>query len=274
MVWHPFKREFRMLWRVEINKKISYLAGCAHFFPVSYRSSFRSIIKDLDVVLFEGPLDEGNMDAIRGLSIVQQDNKTILNLIDKDIIKAIEKEITSFYYRDSVRDYLNILKPDSPSLLSKEIEGLSPWMAFFRIWNIYLRNRGWRYSVDLDAHAVAKELKKKIYYLETIEEQISALEAIPVERIVRFISFFNRWQEFAKRHARYYKRGELDKILESIIEFPTRYTSIIEDRDPIMYRRMRPHMEEGNAITFVGTTHIRGLCSMFQVDGFDVSKVS
>jgi len=274
MVWHPFRKEFRMLWRMEINKKISYLAGCAHFFPVSYRSHFKRIIKDLDVTLFEGPLDEGNMDAIRGLSIVHGENDNLLNLIDKDIIRAIEKEFTSFYYKDSFKDYLSILKPDGPSLLKREIEGLSPWMAFFRIWTIYLRNRGWIYSVDLDAHAVARELKKKIYYLETIEEQVSALEAIPVERITRFISFFDRWEEFAKRHALYYKRGELDTMLKSIIEFPTRYKSIIEDRDPILYKRMRPYMEEGNAIAFVGTTHIKGLHTMFQRDGFHVSRVS
>ncbi|HPP06044.1 MAG TPA: TraB/GumN family protein, partial [Syntrophorhabdaceae bacterium] len=139
---------------------------------------------------------------------------------------------------------------------------------------IYLRNRGWIYSVDLDAHSVAKRLKKKIHYLETIEEQVSALEAIPVEMIVRFISFFDRWEEFAKRHALYYKRGELDNMLKSTIEFPTRYKSIIEDRDPILFDRMKPYMEQGNAIAFVGTTHIKGLSAMFQSHGFNVSKVS
>lgn len=274
MAWHLFRKKFRMLWRVEIDKKVSYLAGCAHFFPINYRSSFKMIMKDLNIVLFEGPLDEGNMDAIRGLSMIQGENKSLLDLIDKNIIKAIEKEITTFYYKDSIKDYLSILRPDGPSILKKEIEGLSPWMAFFRIWAIYLRNRGWRYSVDLDAYAVAEELKKKIYYLETIDEQISALEAIPVEKIVRFISLFNKWGEFAKRHAYYYKRGELEKMIESTVEFPTRCTSIIDDRDPIMFKRMKSYMEKGGAIAFVGTTHIKGLISMFQNDGFSVSQVS
>lgn len=274
MAWHLFRKKFRMLWRVEIDKKVSYLAGCAHFFPINYRSSFKMIMKDLNIVLFEGPLDEGNMDAIRGLSMIQGENKSLLDLIDKNIIKAIEKEITTFYYKDSIKDYLSILRPDGPSILKKEIEGLSPWMAFFRIWAIYLRNRGWRYSVDLDAYAVAEELKKKIYYLETIDEQISALEAIPVEKIVRFISLFNKWGEFAKRHAYYYKRGELEKMIESTVEFPTRCTYIIDDRDPIMFKRMKSYMEKGGAIAFVGTTHIKGLISMFQNNGFSVSQVS
>ncbi|MCX7966250.1 MAG: TraB/GumN family protein, partial [Syntrophorhabdaceae bacterium] len=187
---NPFRKEFRMLWKVEKNKKISYLAGCAHFFPVSYRSSFKTIIRELNPVMFEGPLDEGNMDAVRGLGVVSRNTKSIKEFIDREIQKAIEREISSFYYKEYFKDFIGILKQGKASLFESETDGLSPWMAFFRIWTIFLKNRGWHYSVDLDAHTVAKELGKTVIYLETVEEQIAALEGIPVERIIRFISHF------------------------------------------------------------------------------------
>jgi len=274
MIWNPFKKRFKMLWKIEKDKKRSYLAGCAHFFPISYRLSLKEIIKDLDTVIFEGPLDEANMDAVRGYSIMSEGGKNIKDMIDKDIIRAIENELTSFYYKGTVQDYINVLKPHRSSILDREIEGLSPWMAFFRIWCIYLKNRGWHYSVDIEAHSIAKKLKKDIYYLETIEEQLSALEAIPVEKIVNFISIFYKWDDLAKNHARYYKTGQIEKLLNSTLVFPTRYPSIIEERDPILYSRMRPFIEKGKAIVFVGITHIKGLSIFFQKDGFLVSKLS
>ncbi len=274
MIWNPFKKRFKMLWKIEKDKTTSYLAGCAHFFPVSYRLSLKEIIKELDAVVFEGPLDEGNMDAIRGYSIVPEGSKNIKEMIDKDIVRAMENEIKAFYYKNTVQDYINILKPERSSMLQREIEGLSPWMAFFRIWCIFLKNRGWHYSVDIEAHSIAKRLKKDIYYLETIEEQISALEAIPIEKIVHFISLFYKWEDFAKNHARYYKTGQIEKLLNSTLDFPTRYPSIIEERDPILYSRMRPFIEKGKTIVFVGITHIKGLSLFFQRDGFVVSKLS
>lgn len=273
MRWNLFRKEFKMLWKVQRDNRISYLAGCAHFFPVNYTSALKSIIEGLELVMFEGPLDEGNMDAIRELSVDRGKGQSIKKFINEEILESIEKELKTFYYKGSFGDYLGILKPDKISLFDRETEGLSAWMAFFRIWSIFLRNRGWNYSVDIDAHTIAKKLGKKIIYLETIEEQITALEAIPIERIVKFISLFHKWEDFAKNHARLYKRGDLDKMLEITTFFPTRYPSIIEKRDPVLFNRMKDKMDSGGAIAFVGITHIKGLTNMFLRDGFNVEKV-
>jgi len=57
-------------------------------------------------------------------------------------------------------------------------------------------------------------------------------------------------------------------------EFPTRCPSIIENRDPIFYERMKPYLEKAETVAFVGTAHIPGLEKMFLGDGYKVDQVA
>jgi hypothetical protein len=157
-------------------------------------------------------------------------------------------------------------------LLSLAIEGLRPWMAFFKLWSQFLVKRGWKYSVDLEALAVARELGKKIVFLETIEEQLAALDGIPFEKIVDYFNNFRNWGRFSQHHRKQYLKGSLDGLLNIITEFPTRCASIIDHRDPVFFERMKPYVEAGEAAVFVGTTHIRGIIKMLEEDGFKVSQ--
>jgi len=42
----------------------------------------------------------------------------------------------------------------------------------------------------------------------------------------------------------------------------------------VFFTRMRPYVEAGNAVVFLGTTHIQGIVKMLEQEGFKVSQYS
>jgi hypothetical protein len=143
-----------------------------------------------------------------------------------------------------------------------------PWLAFLNLWTQYLKERGWKYSVDLEAFKITGHMGKEIHFLETIDEQVQALEGVPFERFVAFLKKVHLWDEHTKRQVQAYQRGGLEEIMSGTSEFPTRCPSIIENRDPIFYERMKPYLDKAQTVAFVGTAHIPGLKKMFLRDGY------
>jgi len=158
--------------------------------------------------------------------------------------------------------------------LYEQIKGQRPWMAFFYIWLYYRERNGWMYKLDMDAFKIANEMGKDFHFLEKIDEQIAALDAVPVERIVNFLKKINKWDGYAKKYVRYYLRGDLDRLLSSATEFPTVCKSIIDKRDPILYERMKPFLEKGNTVAVVGITHIQGIRKRLLEDGYTVQSAA
>jgi len=263
-----------MVWKIEGNETTSFLIGTAHFFPYSFRRSLVSLMKKIDTVLFEGPLDEQNMDTVREEGIEHSDMPSLYEHLDNRTIQILNRELSHYpsHGDSSLMSYVGLFSQGKRDIVRSEIEGLRPWMAFFKIWSYYLLKRGWIYSVDLEAHAIAREMNKKIYYLETINEQIEALNGIPLERIVHFFEKIDQWEKFAKRHAKNYLKGSYNAMIKNTADFPTRCPSIIEARDPVLFERMMPFVEKGRAGIFIGTTHIMGITTMLEKRGYTISQ--
>lgn len=269
-----WERKLRMVWEIKKDGCMNFLVGTAHFFPHSFRRSLTHLINKANVVLFEGPLDESNMDAVREYGLAVQNDTSLYDALDKKTVAELNKELGGGleFTECSLVSYMHIFKLENKDLLSWEIQGLRPWMAFFQLWSRYLVKRGWKYSVDLEALSIARELGKKVVFLETIVEQLRALDGIPFERIVNYVNNFKDWEKFSRHHRKQYLRGSLDGLLNIVSEFPTRCPSIIENRDPVFFERMRPYIAEGGAAIFLGTTHIRGVIKMLEQEGFRITQ--
>ncbi len=124
--------------------------------------------------------------------------------------------------------------------------------------------------MDLDAYEIARDAGKEVVFLETIEEQIQALEGIPLERIVAFLKEVDKWSWYAREHVRFYLRGDLDAWPGATMGFPTRCEAILDRRDPVLFERMRVYMERGGAVAFVGVPHVRGIRPLFLQGGFNL----
>jgi uncharacterized protein YbaP (TraB family) len=262
------ERELKMVWETRRDEQRSYLAGTAHFFPYSFKTSLSRYISNVNTVLLEGPLDESAMEMVVERASGGKE-PSLYNILDARTINKIKRELAHpLGGLSSFASYMDVFKTSGGDLLYRQIKGQSPWMAFFNIWSLYLKKRGWRYTMDLDALGIAKQLGKEVYFLEKIEEQLEALKGIPLERIVNFLQKIERWNEYARRYVTHYLRGDLEGLMSAAREFPTRCEAIIEKRDPILYKRMKPFFEKGNTIAIVGITHIQGIKRMFLDDGY------
>lgn len=267
------EKELKMIWKIKRDGKESYLAGTTHFFPYRFRSALRKHISNVDTVLLEGPLEEDVMNMVVEQSSGKTGIQSLYNALDARTITQINKEL-GYLFRgtSSFMSYMESFKRNS-DLLYSQIKDQSPWMAFFSIWVHFLKKRGWRYIMDLDALNAAKELGREVFYLEKIEEQIEALNGIPFERIVYFVKKIEYWDGYVQRYIKYYLRGDFEELMNSAVEFPTRCESIIGRRDPILYERMKVFLEKGNALVVIGITHVQGIKKMLSEDGYLIHKL-
>ncbi|MBI3354614.1 MAG: TraB/GumN family protein [Nitrospirae bacterium] len=264
----------KTVWKIEKGRKASYLIGAAHFFPYSFKKSLTRYISNADTVLLEGPLDENNMNKVVEQGARGDNHSSLDNLLDAHTINEInrlESTISAQSYFDTYMMTFGQTRNDS---LYQQIKDKKPWMAFFAIWIYCRKKNGWRYTLDIDALNIAMGLGKKVYFLEKIEEQIAALEEIPLKRIVSFLKKTGEWEGYAKRYVKYYLRGNLEGLLSGANDFPTYCESIIDKRDPVLYERMTPFIEKGNTVAVVGVTHINGIRKMLLKDGYTVNVLA
>ena len=90
--------------------------------------------------------------------------------------------------------------------------------------------------MDVEAFHIAQKLGKKIQYLETIEDQLAALDGIPFERIVNYLNHIEHWKAHKEVFLKAFLEGDLQKFLSMTGEFPTRCDSILTKRNPIFFK--------------------------------------
>jgi len=267
------ERKLTMLWEVRRGEKVSFLAGTVHFFPYSFRRSINSLMGQVDRVAVEGPLDDVSMARVVDHGS-QGDPRLLLEALDGATIKKIERLMGCSGKTGSVvkSPLVLLVNQRPPQPLAERLEGMRPWMAFFQIWQQFIRPRGWTYSMDLDAYQIAGKVGKEIVFLESIEEQLEALDGIPLERIVSFLKGMDQWETHLEQHVSYYLRGELDQWPFMTLGFPTRCASVLDKRDPILFKRILPLLEKGKSFILVGIPHVRTLKPLLVQEGYEVRQ--
>jgi uncharacterized protein YbaP (TraB family) len=266
----PAQRRLRMLWEIEKGGNRSFVCGTAHFFCFSFESSLRALFEKVDTVLFEGPLDAESLAEVTrvGREPGPESPRLSAHLTGEDI-RRLERVVCG--PRGFLARLLGYEEPD-PLDVRAFLSGTRHWMAFFSMWTGYLARQGWTQSVDLEAWHLARDLGKAVCGMETIAEQIQTLEDIPVLRIVRFLRGCRGWGGITRRNVRAYLRGDLDALMGTSIEFPTRTERVINQRDARFLARMRPAIERGRCAVFVGSAHMLNLRGMLAGAGFTVRR--
>jgi uncharacterized protein YbaP (TraB family) len=261
-----------MLWKVQRGERESFLAGTVHFFPFSFRKSMKAVIRRVESVAVEGPLDEKSM-----ARVVEHgshgDPRPLLEALDRATLDKVSQLMGCSGRSSSLKTPLLLLMdPKRPQNLAERLQGMRPWMAFFQIWQQYIRQRGWHYSMDLEAYQLADKLGKDIVFLESIDEQLEALDGIPLERIVAFLKDMDHWGSHLEQHVSYYLKGDLDQWPFMTIGFPTRCASVLDKRDPILFDRILPLIDKGKSCIFVGIPHVRAIKPLLVKEGYEVRQ--
>jgi hypothetical protein len=269
--WWQEKR-LRTLWRVEKEAQTAFLVGTAHFSPFRFEKTFAGLIRGVETVLFEGPLDEESMARVVQYGRQGENAPCLYKSLKPGAIAEINKLLNS---RSSLQTtavpYLDLIHPTGSDLLKIHTQGVRPWMTFFIIWSTFLN---WKHSMDMEAFHIAQKLAKKIEYLETIEDQLAALDGIPFERIVNYLNNIGSWREHKEVFRKTFLEGDTQQFFSMTGEFPTRCESIMAKRDPIFFNRMKIFFEKEKTVAFVGIGHIPGIRKLFIDEGYRVIQES
>jgi hypothetical protein len=144
LFWKSKEKEFKMIWEVLKDARRSYLVGTAHFFPYSFKKTFRRYLTGARTVVFEGPLDEENMTKVVRAGSIAEDSYHLFDELDNQTIAAISDAL-----KPSCRDpnsffIMDLCKMRLENPIYDLVKGMKPWLAFFTIWSDYLRENGWR----------------------------------------------------------------------------------------------------------------------------------
>ncbi|MEW6334046.1 MAG: TraB/GumN family protein [Thermodesulfobacteriota bacterium] len=269
----PWKeKSLQTVWRVEKNGAVSFMVGTAHFSPISFRRALMRLIRESETVLFEGPLDQESMAAVARYGLKGDGTASVYDLLDPAVIREINRMLADRSGQANMAgSFLELMNVKTSGFLEQHARGVRPWMAFFTTWSAFLN---WKHSMDVEAFHIAWNLGKPIGYLETIQDQLDALDGIPCERIIHYFNKHRYWNHHRERFTKVFLKGEMENYLSISEEFPTRCESIIANRDPIFFRGMKAAFEKGKTTAFVGVGHIPGIRNLFLHEGYDVTRES
>lgn len=272
----PAQRPFAMLWELEKNGKKSWLAGTAHFFCYSFEHSFRQLFEKVDTLIFEGPLDPQTLALVdqagkqlQPASGAPVDHPPLIDLLTEAEIRTLERVV-----RGPEGFWPRLLNMEAARKVDVRwyLRHARPWCAMFTLWTGFLERNGWRQSVDLEAWYLGQEMGKAVLGMESLEEQLASLDAVPVDRVIRHFQHCRQWDTQVKRNVHAYLAGDLYAMMGSSTEFPTRTNTIIGKRDQRFRERMLPFIEAGRCVVFVGSAHLLNLRGMLAEDGFTVRQ--
>lgn len=263
------EKRLRMTWQVEKDGRSSYLVGTAHFFPYSFNRSLTHLIRRVETVIFEGPLDEASMQRIAEHGRQGNSSPELIDILNPAAVQEINKVLNRRAAAQLGESLYPFLQPTPPNYVEQYSRGLRPWMAFFSLWSTCM---DWHYSVDMEAYQIARRLGKRIHFLETIEEQLAVLDGIPLERITRQLNDVDNWPDFSNQYVNLFLQGDLDNLQCLTQKFATRGRVVISDRDAILFRRMKPVFDREDAIALVGFPHIPGVSRLFLDQGYCITQ--
>lgn len=267
----PAQRPYAMLWELTKNGRTSWIGGTAHFFCYSFEMAFRTLFEQVDTVLFEGPLDSNTLDEVEQIGKNPDGRHPPLHTLLKEAeIHKLEQVIQG--PKGRLARMLNATYPN-PADVRGILSSTRHWYAFFSLWTAYLERKGWNQSVDLCAWHTALDMGKAVIGMESLEEQVASLEAVPLARVISFFRNCHAWNAYVRRNIKSYLAGDLEGMLGTSTEFPSRTEQIINGRNQRFRERMRPFLEEGRCIVFVGSAHMLQLRYMLAEDGFAIRKV-
>jgi uncharacterized protein YbaP (TraB family) len=271
MDFFPWKeKHLKTVWRVEKNGTESLLVGTAHFSPCSFRKALTRLIQGSETVLFEGPLDQESMADVARYGRRGEGTPSVYDALDPAVIREINRELAARSGpATTAGSYLDLIYAKPSGFLEENARGVRPWMAFFTTWSAFLN---WKYSMDLEAFRIARKLGKEIEYLETIKDQLEALDGIPFDRIINYFNQFQHWSAHREWIAKVFLEGNLHNTLAITGEFPTRCESIIGKRDLIFFNGLKATFQKRQTTAFVGIGHIPGIRKMFLDEGYQVTQ--
>lgn len=260
-----------LLWRIDNEGgQYSYLLGTIHSDDLRVTQIPAVVSKALaDSKSFSGEINMDMLTMMKASELMFYTNGTTLD-------RKLEKKM----YRQSVtalEDY------GIPEIMAQRMK---PW-AVAATLSMPKPKTG--VFLDLKLYQLASREQKTLHGLETIEEQIGAMEAIPEHLQIRMIADalkqYPTIEQLIDSLVVAYVSRDLNRIVEISRESMDKGDSavskafereLIIKRNQRMLSRMKPRLKEGRAFIAVGALHLPGedgLLALLQKQGYRVSSV-
>jgi len=158
-----------------------------------------------------------------------------------------------------------------------------------------------RYPFDIHLGRLAQAEDKQIIGLERVEEQLAAIDSLPIDfyvtSIIQLVHLYDRLDDYHETMTALYLDGEIGAIttmmqilmmrdLEAAglgdVEAPSHAdmlsfeTILLDERNTIMAERAKPLLEQGNSFIAVGALHLvgeSGLVEQFRRMGYQLEPI-
>ncbi|HEX20369.1 MAG TPA: TraB/GumN family protein [Acidiferrobacteraceae bacterium] len=259
-----------ILWKIDGKyKKPSYLLGTMHSEDhrvINFPPVIRDTFSRCDSLSLELVPDFLNITKT-ATSVMYSDGRSLDKVVDRET------------YRRSVKALVAYGIPEMAASLMK------PWAVMLTL-SMPKPKTGMYMDIKLYRMALAE--KKKVYGLETVEEQVQIFESMPLEKqivllketldnlvmlpsIIEEMTLVYLQRDLQGLVLLSKKYAPKDKVLAELLMI-----RLLEKRNKIMFQRMQPRLRAGNACIAVGALHLPGKTGLLQTlehAGFKVSSV-
>ena len=259
-----------ILWKIEHKDlRPSYLLGTIHSDDKRVTvipPLVKSIFERADSFTMELKIDNADM-AIMAESMFFSGGKTLKKLLGDDLYNKTREAVIAH------------------GLSAKELNKTKPWVIMTML-SMPRPDTG--VFLDLKLHLQAIGLRKKVFGLETMKEQIAIFDemttADQIALLQETIATSNTANQKIEQMIKAYLNRDLDELVRLSEKMAPKdeavHTKLMDrlltQRNKRMIRRMMPHIETGNAFIAVGVLHLpgkQGLLEKLAVRGYKISPV-
>jgi uncharacterized protein YbaP (TraB family) len=265
------KNDNTLLWRVSGNgiKKPSYLFGTFHLLcrdDIHFSEQLKKAIQRSNTIYMEMDMDDPSTMLTGMLYMNMKDGKKL-----EDLYSPEEYERLQNYFSDTLKMPLMLLQKAKPYFL---VALLYPRMM----------NCETPAGVEEELMKIAKESKKEIKGLETMQFQASVFDSIPYEwqakELLKSIDSFSVYKDEFDKMLAMYKNQQLDSM-ESMIdksEFGAdKYGDLLlTDRNKNWVKQLKEIMKNESVFVAVGAGHLlgnTGLIKLLKKAGYKVEPL-
>lgn len=270
----PLQTNKSLLWQISGNglKTPSYLFGTMHIISNEnyfFGENATKKVKTARNIVFEMDLSKVNI-IETGLAALIPGGKSI-----KDYVSEEEyNEIMTF-----MKDSMDI----SPSMFKSAYSKMKPVFLEQFLITKYLGNNPESYETNIEK--IASSQKKKVYGLETFEEQLSFLDKMPLEmqitNLVESIRNFSETRESFHKMTQKYIDQDIEGLGILINEEDTKeqfyQEELLNKRNNNWIPKLEKYFEEGSTFVAVGAGHLsgkNGVIELLRNKGYKVEPIS
>jgi uncharacterized protein YbaP (TraB family) len=263
------------LWKVESEGNIVNLLGSIHVptqedhpLPGSMEDAF----DDADVLVFELDIDSAETDEAQDMVLLKatgDDANTLRSMLSEDAYDLTCQEAAELGIDIDRYGYFE------------------PWFIALYVHQLKSEQLGFEseYGVDFHFYDKAKDVRKDIHALETVEYQIDILDQLSeADREMLLLEMFAELEVYEAQHQAIvdsWRDGDMDAlegmVIASFEGYPDMYDTLITGRNDNWLPQIEDFLaEEDNYMVVVGAGHLigpDGIVALLEAKGYSVEQL-